>query len=95
MLLLFLEKKIFCFLFLKNKNKDLIVISQEYRLKIYQINKNNFQLNTIINLNNYLHSYNMKLLNYGNGILALLIKDNTLTTYHGPIDSLIFLIKNQ
>ena len=87
------RQKIFCFLFLKNKNKDLIVISQEYGLKIYQINKNNFQLNTIINLNNYLHSYNMKLLNYGNDILALLVKDNTPTTCHGPLDSLIFFDK--
>ena len=87
------RENIFCFLFLKNKNNDLIVISQKYRLKIYQINKNNFQLNTIINLNNYRHSCNMKLLNYGNDILALLIKDNTPTTYHGPLDSLIFFDK--
>ena len=68
-----------------------MVIAESSFLKLYQINNNIFQLNTIIEFGNFYSDYiENKLLNYGNNYIALTINSNNPTTCHGPLNSLYF-----
>lgn len=86
------KEEIFSFLILKERNNELIIISQERALKIYQINEENFQLNITIKLDYYIYNINMKIINYSDDIIALFIKDNTPTS-GWSCDKLIFYNK--
>ena len=86
------KEKIYSFLILETKNNDLFAISQEKKLKIYQINKDTFQLNTTINLDNYYYVRYTKLYDYSNDIFVLFLKDNTPTT-GWSFDTLLFFNK--
>ena len=69
-----------------------MVISESSLLKLYQINYNIFQLNTIIKFD-YFYSDDYienKLLNYANDYIALTINSHYPTTCHGPLNSLYF-----
>ena len=68
------KEKIDSFIILKTTNNDLIVISQPHRLKIYQINKNAFQLNTTINFDISYSDCVSKLFDYSNDILFYFYK---------------------
>ena len=80
------KEQIYNFLFFQNKGNNLIAVGQQSYLKIYQINTNNFQLNTVIKI--WENSSDMKLFNYGKNGLVLLLKHNSSTAYSGPLDTL-------
>lgn len=85
---------IFGFLLLKDNHKDLIIISQQLGLKIYKINKHNFQLNTFIEHPYYMINIidNISLFNYTSNIIAVIIKHGEVTSDHEP-DPLLFYDK--